>query len=43
MLGLRAVAVRVLDAEDEYACMVASEQPIEERRTGATDVKVPRR
>ena len=42
MLRLRAVAVRVLDTEDEHASVVASEQPIEERGAGTAHVKISR-
>ena len=34
-------AVRVLDAQQEPAVMVASEQPVEQRRARAADVQVP--
>src|SRR4030095_278591 len=42
LLG-RARAVRVLDAEDEGAAVVAREEPVEERGAGASDVEMPRR
>ena len=43
MLGLGAVAVGILDTEDEHASVVPGEQPVEERGTGAADVKESRR
>ena len=43
MLGLGAVAVGILDTEDEHASLVPGEQPVEESGTGAADVKESRR
>src|SRR5262249_13951497 len=38
----RAIAVGVLDPEEERTAVVAGEEPVEEGRPGATDVEVPR-
>jgi hypothetical protein len=43
MLGLRTVAIGVLDAEDEDPSVVSGEQPIEECGAGTADVKISRR
>ena len=37
------LAIRVLDAQYEYAAVAAGEQPAEQRRAGAPDVKISRR
>src|SRR6185503_4581218 len=39
----RAVAIGVLDPQQEGSPVVASEEPVEERRPGAPDVEVPGR
>ncbi len=43
MLRPRAVAVSVLDAEDEDPSVVSGEEPIEERGASTADVKISRR
>ncbi len=39
VLGRRALAVGVLDAQHHLAPFVAGEQPVEQRRAGAADVQ----
>ena len=43
MLRTAAIAVGVLDAQEEGAAVSARQQPVEERRAGPADVKVSRR